>query len=141
MRVASNVMLRSVMVPTRLAPSSSRSLGLGAAHYRELARAHRPQGPFVAHECAAKGLEAGWYLGTIKLYGVSNAWKEVCPTANFLVKYTKKETDNMLAGDEAAELTAHQSMATSGGCSLSGWLFNGCLSAYKHIHRSIFFAE
>ena len=111
----------------------SDGLGLGAAHYRELARAHRPQGPFVAHECAAKGLEAGWYLGTIKLYGVSNAWKEVCPTANFLVKYTKKETDNMLAGDEAAELTAHQSMATSGGCSLSGWLFE-CLQAHTPLY-------
>ena len=39
----------------------------------------------VAHE-ATKSLDADWYMGKIKLYGVSGAWKKVCPTANFLVK-------------------------------------------------------
>ena len=45
-------------------------------------------------------------MGKIKLYGVSDALKKVCPTANFLVKYIKKETGNALEGDEALELTA-----------------------------------
>ena len=30
-----------------------------------------------------------------------------CAAANFLVKYTKKETDNALDGDSALELTTH----------------------------------
>ena len=48
-----------------------------------------------------------WYVGKImKLYGVSDAWKKVCPTANFLVKYIKKETGYAREGDEALELTA-----------------------------------
>lgn len=59
----------------------------------------------IAHE-ATKNLEADWHIGKIKLYGVSDAWKKVCPTANFLIKYTKKETGNALEGDEALELTA-----------------------------------
>ena len=32
--------------------------------------------------------------------------KKICPTANFLVKYTKKGTNNALQGDEVVELTA-----------------------------------
>ena len=59
----------------------------------------------VAHE-RTRSLEPGWYIGKIKLYGVSDTWKQVCPSANFLVKYTKKETGNALEGDEALELTA-----------------------------------
>ena len=35
------------------------------------------------------------------------SWKEICPSANFLVKYTKKETDNALNGSSAIELTTH----------------------------------
>ena len=60
----------------------------------------------VAHECT-KSTEAGWYLGKIKLFGVSDAWKRACPSANFIVKYTKKETSNMLDGDSALELAVH----------------------------------
>ena len=45
-------------------------------------------------------------MGKIKLYGVSDAWKERLPSANFLVKYTKKETGDALQGDSALELTA-----------------------------------
>ena len=30
-----------------------------------------------------------------------------CPNANFVIKYTKKDTDNALQGDEARELTTH----------------------------------
>jgi len=32
-------------------------------------------------------------------------WKKSCPTANFLIKYTKKETNNALDGDSALELS------------------------------------
>ena len=46
------------------------------------------------------------YVGTIKHYGVSNAWKKMVPTANFVIKYSKKLTGDALEGDEAAELTA-----------------------------------
>ena len=60
----------------------------------------------VAHE-RTKSTEAGWYLGKIKLFGVSAAWKRACPSANFIVKYTKRETNNMLDGDSALELAAH----------------------------------
>ena len=58
----------------------------------------------MAHE-RTKDLEPGWYIGKIKLYGVSEACKKACPSANFLVKYTKKETGSALEGDEALELT------------------------------------
>lgn len=60
---------------------------------------------FVAHD-RTKSLQADWYVGTIKLDGVSPAWKKRCPTANFLVKYTRQGTGNALEGDEALELTA-----------------------------------
>ena len=50
-------------------------------------------------------LEPGLYLGKIKLYGVSEACKKACRSANFLVKYTKKEAGSALEGDEALELT------------------------------------
>ena len=48
-----------------------------------------------------------WYVGKIKLYGVSPMWKRFSgnPKANFMIKYTKKLTNNALEGDEAAELT------------------------------------
>ena len=42
----------------------------------------------------------------VKLYGVSDAWKKLLPSANFLVKYNKKETGDALQGDSALELTA-----------------------------------
>ena len=65
----------------------------------------------------------GWYRGEIKLYGVSEAcWKETCPNANFLIKYTKKDTDNTRQGDEARELTdsaklrARRVVAVAGFC-------------------------
>ena len=48
------------------------------------------------------------YVGTIKLYGVSEAWKRFSGNSNtnFMIKYTKKLTGSALEGDEAAELTA-----------------------------------
>ena len=60
----------------------------------------------VAHE-RSKTLEPGWYIGKVKLFGdgISAAWKKVCPTANFLIKYSKKETSSTLDGDSALELT------------------------------------
>ena len=38
---------------------------------------------------------------------VSASWKKACPSANFLVKFTKKETDDALDGDEGLELATH----------------------------------
>ena len=43
------------------------------------------------------------------MFGASDSWKQDSPTANFLIKYTKKETGNALEGDEALELTAANS--------------------------------
>ena len=34
-------------------------------------------------------------------------WKKICPSANFLIKYTKKDTDKALDGDSAIELATH----------------------------------
>ena len=61
----------------------------------------------MAHN-RTKKLEANWYRGRIKLYGVSDAWKRFSgnPKANFMIKYTKKQTGNALEADEAAELTS-----------------------------------
>ena len=66
--------------------------------HRELIGRH----VLVAHDSQKA---TGWYRGKIKLYGVLEAWKEACPNANFLIKYTKKDTDSTLQGDEARELT------------------------------------
>ena len=60
----------------------------------------------IAHE-RTKTLEPGWYMGRIKLFGVSASWQKVCTSANFLVRYAKKETDNALDGDSAIELATH----------------------------------
>ena len=49
-------------------------------------------------------------MGRIKLFGESRAWTKVCPSANFLVKYAKKETGNAeraRRGDSALELTTN----------------------------------
>jgi hypothetical protein len=60
----------------------------------------------VAHE-RKKNLEPNWYMGRIKLFGVSAAWKKTCPSANFIIKYSKTETGNALDGDSAIELATH----------------------------------
>ena len=51
--------------------------------------------------------------------GVTPAWKKICTSANFLVKYTKKETDNALDGNSAMELTKDNYTATTSGGSCS----------------------
>ena len=38
----------------------------------------------------------GWHIGRVRFVGVSAKWRKVCPTANFLVRYTKKETNGEL---------------------------------------------
>ena len=38
--------------------------------------------------------------------GAGAKWKKACATANFIVKYTKKDTDNVLNGEEGCELSA-----------------------------------
>ena len=74
----------------------------------------------IAHE-RTKTLEPGWYIGKISVFGdgVTPAWKKVCPSANFLVKYTKKETGSTLDGNSALELAVSwrhtTTAATSGG--------------------------
>ena len=47
----------------------------------------------------------GWYRGKIKLFGVSDAWKANLPNANFLIKYTKKDTGDALQGDGRSPVT------------------------------------
>ena len=62
----------------------------------------------IAHE-RTKTLEPGWYLGKISVTGdgVTPAWKKLCPSANCLVKHTKKETGSALEGNSAIELATH----------------------------------
>ena len=60
----------------------------------------------IAHE-RKKNLEPNWYIGRVKLFGVSAAWKKACPSANFIIKYSKTETGNALDGDSAIELATH----------------------------------
>ena len=44
----------------------------------------------------------------MRFFGVSKTWLKVCPTANFLLRYTKKETDGEMkeGQEEARELAA-----------------------------------
>ena len=62
----------------------------------------------MAHE-RTKDLEPWWYIGKIKLYGVSEACKKACPSANFLVKRSIPRRRPAVcwraSGDEALELT------------------------------------
>ena len=45
----------------------------------------------------------GWHVGRVRFSGVGTKWKKVCPTANFLIRYTKKETNgDMTEGQEEA---------------------------------------
>ena len=50
----------------------------------------------------------GWHIGRVRFVGVSAKWRKACPTANFLVRYTRKETNGeMTEGqEEARELSA-----------------------------------
>ena len=50
----------------------------------------------------------GWHMGRVRFFGVNAKWRKVCPTANFLVRYTKKETNGEMAegAEEARELSA-----------------------------------
>ena len=50
----------------------------------------------------------GWHVGRVRFHGVSKGWLKVCPTANYLLRYTKKQTNgDMTEGqEEARELSA-----------------------------------
>ena len=50
----------------------------------------------------------GWHIDRVRFVGVAAKWRKVCPTANFLVRYTKKETNGELTEglEEARELSA-----------------------------------
>jgi hypothetical protein len=39
----------------------------------------------------------GWHVGRVRFFGVGNRWKKVCPTANFVVRYSKKETNGAMS--------------------------------------------
>ena len=43
----------------------------------------------------------------MRFQGVSKAWLKVCPTANFLIRYTKKQTGSAMkeGQEEARELS------------------------------------
>ena len=49
----------------------------------------------------------GWHVGRVRFFGVGAKWLKVCATANFLLRYTKKETNgDMKEGqEEACELS------------------------------------
>jgi hypothetical protein len=109
-------------------PRSAASASTWARRRRSCARSSSPKRlksfafgrkVLVAHE-RTKDLEPWWYIGKIKLYGVSEACKKACPSANFLVKYTKKETGSVLEGERRRGAGAHEGQlpitgATSGG--------------------------
>ena len=65
-----------------------------------------PSSPRDPPQATRWTMDPARYVGTIKLYGVSNAWKKMVPGANFLIKYSKKLTGDALDGDEGAALTA-----------------------------------
>ena len=50
----------------------------------------------------------GWHIGRVRFFGVSKAWRKVCESANFLLRYTKKETNGEMkeGQEEGRELTA-----------------------------------
>lgn len=50
----------------------------------------------------------GWHIGRVRFLGVSAADKKACPTANFKLRFTKKETNSEMkeGQEEARELTA-----------------------------------
>ena len=50
----------------------------------------------------------GWHIGRVRFFGVSAADKRACPTANFKLRFTKKETNSEMkeGQEEARELAA-----------------------------------
>ena len=50
----------------------------------------------------------GWHVGRVRFFGVSHAHKKACPTANFVLRYTKKETNAEIKEglEEPRELSA-----------------------------------
>ena len=49
----------------------------------------------------------GWHIAHVRFFGVSASWRKVCPTANFVLRYTKKETHGEFkdGSEEARELS------------------------------------
>ena len=50
----------------------------------------------------------GWHIGRVRFFGVGGKWLKACPSANFLLRYTKKETKGEFkeGQEEARELAA-----------------------------------
>jgi hypothetical protein len=49
---------------------------------------------WAARARRAQHQPVGWHIGRVRFVGVAAKWRKVCPTANFLVRYTKKETNS-----------------------------------------------
>ena len=79
------------------------SISIPAPDTEEQQRALIGRRVLVAHDSKQA---TGWYLGKVRFFGVSVKEKQACPTANFKVSYTKKDTDGQLYGDAACELSA-----------------------------------
>ena len=63
----------------------------------------------VAHNDDSGGATPiGWHVGRVRFFGVSHAHKKACPTANFVLRYTKKETNAEIKEglEEPRELSA-----------------------------------
>ena len=63
----------------------------------------------VAHNDNSGGATpTGWHVGRVRFFGVSSKQKEVCETANFVLRYTKKETNGEIKEglEEPRELSA-----------------------------------
>ena len=79
-------------------------------------RGRRREPNFTKKRIPVLGLTSPWaraplckgHVGRIRFFGVGAADRKVCPTANFVVRYTKKETNaEMKEGQqEARELSA-----------------------------------
>ena len=48
----------------------------------------------------------GWFMARVRFVGVSAQVRLKCESANFVVTYTKKDTNGELQGDEGRELSA-----------------------------------
>lgn len=58
---------------------------------------------YVGHDSRAA---SGWFIGRVQSRNLSDADLKKTPSANFVIKYSSKETNKVLSGLEARELSA-----------------------------------
>ena len=58
---------------------------------------------YVGHDSRAA---SGWFIGRVQSRNLSDADLKKSPSANFVIKYSSKETNKVLSGLEARELSA-----------------------------------